>query len=224
MAQNTSTAVMQRRVEAPDSLDYFPTPPWATRALCEFVLPGVWYSPRMTAWDPACGEGYMTRPLAEYFADVMASDVHPYGFGEVLDFLFPREGRQPDWIITNPPFRLAHEFVEQGLSEATGGVAMLVRTAFLEGIDRFERLFSACPPAVVAQFAERVPMVAGRVDPAAASATAYAWIVWRCNDDARDTRLMWIPPCRSRLERADDYPVPVAFPAESLPLFSTQGA
>ena len=33
MAQNTSTAVMARRAEAPDSLDFFPTPPWATRAL-----------------------------------------------------------------------------------------------------------------------------------------------------------------------------------------------
>jgi len=28
MGQNISTAVMQRRHEAPDSLDYFPTPPW----------------------------------------------------------------------------------------------------------------------------------------------------------------------------------------------------
>ena len=33
-----STAVMARRVEAPDSLDFFPTPPWATRALVEHVL------------------------------------------------------------------------------------------------------------------------------------------------------------------------------------------
>lgn len=40
MSQNVSTAVMQRRVEAPDSLDFFPTPPWATRALCEHVLIG----------------------------------------------------------------------------------------------------------------------------------------------------------------------------------------
>lgn len=37
MSQNTSTAVMQRRVEAHDSLDDFPTPPWATRALCEWL-------------------------------------------------------------------------------------------------------------------------------------------------------------------------------------------
>lgn len=34
MAQNRSHAVMSQRVEAHDSLDHFPTPPWATRALC----------------------------------------------------------------------------------------------------------------------------------------------------------------------------------------------
>jgi site-specific DNA-cytosine methylase len=32
---NTSPAVMQQRHEPHNSLDDFPTPPWATRALCE---------------------------------------------------------------------------------------------------------------------------------------------------------------------------------------------
>ena len=35
--QNTSHAVMAQRIEPHDSLDYSPTPPWATRALCEQV-------------------------------------------------------------------------------------------------------------------------------------------------------------------------------------------
>ena len=33
----------------------------------------------------------------------------------------------------------------------------------------------------------------------------YAWIVWRCNSDPRETRFTWIPPCRKRLERDTDY-------------------
>lgn len=36
--QNTSHAVMAQRIEAKDSPDDFPTPPWATRALCEYIL------------------------------------------------------------------------------------------------------------------------------------------------------------------------------------------
>ena len=35
------TAVMARRREPPDALDYFPTPPWATRALFRHVLPAL---------------------------------------------------------------------------------------------------------------------------------------------------------------------------------------
>ena len=77
--QNTSSAVMAQRVEAPDSLDFFPTPPWATRALCEIVLREF----RLGAvWEPACGEGHMSETLREYAVSVFASDVHDYGRGQ----------------------------------------------------------------------------------------------------------------------------------------------
>lgn len=54
-------------------------------------------------------------------------------------------------------------------------------------------LFSKRPPALIAQFAERVPMVKGRWDPNASSATAYAWFVWRAPASS-ETRFLWIPP------------------------------
>ena len=60
MAQNTSTAVMQQRAEPNDSLDFFPTPPWAVRALCKHVLPrliGHGQSLRRVL-EPACGQGH----------------------------------------------------------------------------------------------------------------------------------------------------------------------
>src|SRR5688572_3651299 len=34
-------AVMAQRREPPDALDYFPTPPWASRALFRHVLPSI---------------------------------------------------------------------------------------------------------------------------------------------------------------------------------------
>jgi hypothetical protein len=37
VTQNRSSAVMQQRSEPHDSLDDFPTPPWATRALCVWL-------------------------------------------------------------------------------------------------------------------------------------------------------------------------------------------
>ena len=207
MAQNRSHAVMSQRVEAHDSLDHFPTPAWATRALCEHVLPRLNVAlSHSFAWEPAAAEGAMVRPLAEYFKAVHASDIRDYGAGfEVGDFLFPGTGPSvTDWIITNPPFRLGEQFARRALGHARQGVALLVRTAFLESQDRF-KLYSEHPPAVVAQFVERVPMVKGRLDRNASTATAYCWIVWR--KGLTETRFMWIPPCRAKLDRDSDWPV-----------------
>jgi hypothetical protein len=233
--QNRSSAVMQqRRTVAPDALDYFPTPPFATRALCEFLeleleIP----IGNLAAWEPACGEGHMARPLLERFASVRASDVHRYELTpalkagcdpllghehELADFTL-EHGKQTDVVASNPPFKLALAFIEAGLRTARVAVAMLVRSAFLEGQERYSQLWSKIPPSFILQFTERVVMLEGRliqagaVDPfaekdgtKASTATAYVWLVWIIGD-AGDTRFRWIAPCRERLERPGDYPV-----------------
>lgn len=207
MAQNTSHAVMAQRHEPMDSLDDFPTPPWATRALCEDVL---WKSskvPSRSVWEPACGRGYMSRTLQEYFTEVIATDIADYNGNKVYDFLSGGAAySKPDWIITNPPFKHAEEFAIKGQALARIGCAMLVRTSFLEGIGRHDRLFSKFRPTTIAQFAERVPMVKGRIDPKASTATSYCWVLWE-NIRGRIgiTDFVWIPPCRKELERPEDY-------------------
>ena len=208
MSQNTSTAVMQRRVEAHDSLDDFPTPPWATRALCEFLRvewadePSDWVD--FTCREPAANRGHMVKPLAEYFGSVEASDVHDYGAGfPVNDYLFGPVPPMVDWTITNPPFRLAEQFIERANQSSRHGFAVIVRAAFLEGQGRFERLFSKNPPSFVLQFTERVVMHKGRLAPEGSTATAYAWLVWIEGEEP--TQLRWIAPCRKRLEHAEDY-------------------
>jgi hypothetical protein len=192
---------MSQRFEPPDSLDDFPTPPWATRALLEHVIAYAGSFQRMSCLEPACGAGYMARPLQECFGTVRAADIYPYGFGRVADFLTaPIDANSVDWVITNPPFRLAEEFIKRALSAAKRGVAILTRTVFIESVGRHQELFEPTPPTMLAQFAERVPMVKGRLDPEATTATAYAWIVW--DKDAKGpTRLTWVPPCRKKLER-----------------------
>src|SRR4051794_30115552 len=108
--QNTSHAVMAQRAEAKDSLDDFPTPPWATRALIEHVIGEKDALAKMTCLEPACGVGHMAKVLREYFGDVRCSDIHPYGYGEVRDFLTgPYPANSYDWVITNPPFRLGEQ-------------------------------------------------------------------------------------------------------------------
>jgi hypothetical protein len=207
--QNTSHAVMAQRVEARDSLDNFPTPPWATRALIEHALGDKAALAKMTCLEPACGVGHMAKVLSEYFGEVQCADVHPYGYGEVGDYLAaPIETNSCDWIITNPPFKLAEEFVAKSRTIARRGVAILARTVFIESVGRYERLFSPHPPATFAQFVERVPMVKGRLDKKASTATGYAWFIW-LNENVSSTRVSWIPPCRKSLELEYDYDLPM---------------
>lgn len=210
MPQNTSHAVMAQRIERKDSLDDFPTPPWATRALIEHVILEGRVAGQI-CWEPAANRGYMARALNDYFRYVIESDIADYGEGNVVDFLKDEPVNRTigiDWIITNPPFNKAQQFIEKSLTIAKDGVAMLVRTSFLEGIMRYQTLFMSRPPDVVAQFAERVPMVKGRCDPKASTATSYAWLVWYVDgirQANRSTILTWIPPCRKQLERPGDY-------------------
>lgn len=221
MSQNRSSAVMQQRSEPHDSLDDFPTPPWATRALCEFLQEGPPSMPLdlYSCREPAANRGHMVRPLFEYFDHVMASDIHDYGAGyQVEDYLFGPDSHfdRTDWTITNPPFRLAEQFVERALRLSRHGVAMIVRSAFLEGQERCQSLFAKHPPAYVLQLSERCGMFKGRlmqlgtkyldrdgIERKASTATAFCWIVWIQGE--ADTRLRWIAPCRKRLERASDY-------------------
>ena len=205
--QNVSTAVMQRRVEPHNSLDDFPTPPWATRAACEFLSAKGLDLSTMTIREPCANRGYMVRPLREYCAEVIASDVHDYGCGfAVEDYLFGHDAlfSETDITFMNPPFRLAAQFIERALRLSRIGVAAIVRTAFLEGIERYETLYSIRPPWCVAIHSERVPMVKGRVDPEVSSATSYSWLFWRTDTDDR-LPTDWIAPCRKRLEREGDY-------------------
>jgi hypothetical protein len=120
-----------------------------------------------------------------------------------------------DWVITNPPFRLAEDFILKSLHVARRGVAMLVRTVFIESVGRYERLFLPFPPSKFAQFTERVPMVKGRLDKKASTATGYAWVVWEKHLPTAASQMVWIPPCRKILERKEDYREQIS--SESVP-------
>lgn len=209
---NGARSIMGSRNEPDDSLDYFPTPPWATRALIEHVLPQAGRRAdiaRQLAWEPACGEGHMAEVLAEYFGEVVASDIHDYGYSpqHVVDFLKCDQITRPrdaDFIISNPPFGdVTEAFVLKALSLAKVGVAMFVRLQWLETIGRYETIFKDNPPTIIAFFAERVNLCKGRWEPDGSTATAYIWLVWI--KGAAPRAPFWIPPKRrEELTRPDD--------------------
>lgn len=222
-------AVMSSRVEPPDSLDFFCTPPWATRALLEELrLPH-----GMTVWEPAAGEGHMAEVIRSEGYTVFASDIHDYGVGYPVGNFLPGDlplddviepPWDPDWIITNPPFNEAAAFALRAMSMARHGVALLVRSNWLEGTGRYTGLFQPRPPSLILQFAERVAMVKGRWDPAASTATAYCWVVWDVTRRPPMTEYSWIAPGRrealtrpgdiERFTRQDDATADMFEPAE----------
>jgi methylase of polypeptide subunit release factors len=222
---NGARAIMASRKEPDDSLDYFPTPPWATRALLEIVLAqldGVDALSRQLVWEPACGEGHIAEVLLERFRAVMPTDIHDYGYGaHEFDFLGAHAAAadflcEPvDWIITNPPFaEKTEDFVLRALDIARVGVAMFVRLQWLETTGRYEAVFRDHPPTLIAFFAERVNLCKGRWEPDGSTATAYIWLVWA--RDCQPRAPFWIPPGqRDALTRADDRERFTAHPVRS---------
>ena len=239
MTPNRSTAVMARRIEPPDSLDYFPTPPWTTRAVCEFLISHGEPLEIQRGWDPCCGELHMVLPMREFFAQVHATDVFRYnqdhGIYDFLDDHAPLPVHAGDWIFLNPPCNVGTRFIERAQRLARRGVAVIARTAFDEGGDRYDRLFAPDrAPTWQIAFSERIVMLKGRLiksgapDPfnpdehgqprRASSATAYSAFIWQPGQ--HDTRKRWIGPgTRTRLERDADYPdYSHLFPAQKGPL------
>tara|TARA_R110002074_G_scaffold143003_1_gene289722 strand:+ start:244 stop:990 length:747 start_codon:yes stop_codon:yes gene_type:complete len=231
--QNRSSAVMQQRQEARDALDDFPTPMWATRAVCaELQKRGIDLA-RCTVREPCANRGYMVRPLFEYFGNVEASDVHDYGAGfAVEDYLFGPLPERVDWTFMNPPFRLAEQFLDRALA-TSGGVALFVRSAFLEGEERYRKTWSKNPPDLILQFSTRVVIHKGVMRQAgerywdagadngkdkpkgkwrnASSATSYCWLIWMPKQIqmqpsfVHGTLFHWIGPRRPEFEREGDY-------------------
>jgi hypothetical protein len=219
---NTSSAVRNQRapetVVADDAqralwrkLDWFATPPWATRAGAELIR-GLDPSSR-EIWEPAAGDGIMANVLAETFEVIHKSDIYQQRSDiEAWDFTRPVPPPFPaDWIVTNPPFNYGKHFTLRALEIADRGVAMLCRLNWLESADRYD-LFenSTWPLSYVFPFSERVPMQLGPWDPDCSTATAYAWFIWdKTLPMLTDRAQMWRghlirPGTRQRLTRADD--------------------
>jgi hypothetical protein len=101
------TSVLAQRREPPDALDYFPTPPWATRALFRHVLPALGIDAIRSVWEPACGEGHMAAVIAEFTSAVIASDIFDHGYGNAShDFLYDADPDRYESLLNLSPYSL----------------------------------------------------------------------------------------------------------------------
>lgn len=137
--------------------DFYPTPWEATVALLEEVkFPDF-------IWEPACGDGAMAEVLTAYGHTVAATDVVHRGYGAELTSCFltgkTRVAQKVFGIVTNPPFKLAEEFIRKALSY-TPSVAMLLKATYPNAADRVA-LFEEHPPSRVLPLTWRLDFTGG---------------------------------------------------------------
>lgn len=165
-------------------LDFYSTPPCATRALIRYErLPH-------GLWEPHCGYGAIAEVLLDAGHAVYATDVEYRGYRHQqhsIDFLKTR--RAPinvDGIVMNPPYAQAAIHVQHALTLCPYVVALL-RLQFLEaGNEKTEigraRLFCLDRGhlARVLVFRERLPMMhrEGWTGKQATSTACYAWFIF----------------------------------------------
>jgi len=151
--------------------------------------------------EPCCGEGHISKVIEEQFpdAEIVSTDLIDRGFGEGgIDFLTTKYERNFDNVITNPPYKLAQEFIEKSLEITNKKVVMFLKIQFLEGIGRYE-MFQNTPLKIVHVFS-------GRQDPWRngepknpktgkkwGSTMCFAWFVWEHGYEGKP-QINWIHP------------------------------
>lgn len=205
--------MVARHSEFDKTKDYIPTPPWATRVLYDVVSPELRAAAAgTTAWDPACGEGYMARTLKEYHDSVQQSDVHDYGTGHAIGNFTKREfSTDAGAIVTNPPYKHLNAFIQEGLDATNRFLALLTRVQALETEGRYD-FYSRIPPTQIAFFSNRIPFKTGAVVRKAPKMFFHIWMVWDLKAIRERGALnaqkppMWIPyDAQQQHERDADY-------------------
>lgn len=174
-----------------NSIDFYETPPIATKALIDSKF----LSPALPIWEPACGRGAISEVLEAHNFEVVSTDIVDHGYDKcyvLYDFLkmeFP--SKRPYQIVTNPPYNLAPEFVEQAC-RLVDKSAFLLRLAFLEGQKR-KLLFQRCPLCRILVFSKRLPRM-HRFDyegKKTSSTIAFAWFLFDTNYTGSPT-IEWV--------------------------------
>lgn len=163
--------------------DYYATNPQAVEMLLDV------YPLKCTSFlEPCVGGGHI--------ADVIINRLHPnhiklidivnrgYPNTEVTDYLTYNTNEKFDLIVTNPPYSLAQEFVEKGMSmlNENGCMALFLKIQFLESKTR-SSMFKKYPPKYIYVFTKRMGTWRNgeefnKQGKRRATTMCHAWFVW----------------------------------------------
>lgn len=150
-------------------------------------------------WEPACGDGRLSRVLEWHGYDVLSTDLRPHsGYGNVyvdrptitggFDFLNDDLAEKwgidykPDLIVTNPPFSHAEQFIRKALSY-TGNVAMLLKATYWNAASRLP-FFHERRPAFVLPLTFRLAFL--EKERGKSPIMECVWVIWSEANDPED--------------------------------------
>ena len=129
----------------------------------------------LTVCEPACGAGAISNILKERWNDGLVS-----AYDKETNFL--SETGNYDYIITNPPFSLAHDFILKAKTVVNKKFALLLPLSYLHGKKRFDEIYSDKEfPLKKVHVFTRYPMLGEKLREDGKYTTGmmvYAWFVW----------------------------------------------
>jgi hypothetical protein len=150
-------------------------------SITEQLLENEFFDYQKTILEPACGKLAIVKILNKYFLN--GCDYFDINLKED-SFNFFECCNQYDYIITNPPFKLAFEFIEKSKQIAKEKFAMLLPLSYLHGQKRYEsKIFTdETYPLITVYIFTRYPLLESEIREDGKYKTGmmvYAWFIWK---------------------------------------------
>lgn len=167
--------------------DFYATP----RDAVEKLLKAETFSKHII--EPFAGNGHISNVLKERGFDVYTNDIiqreEPL---DSIDDVFNIVGFNGD-CITNPPYKNSVDYVLHCLQMCKGHkCAFLMKLIFLEGRERYDRLFSVNPPQRIYVFIKRISCAKNGNFENHSGVVVFAWFVWDNDGTKTEPIVRWI--------------------------------
>lgn len=151
--------------------DFYPTPGGATVALFEDVDS---VAIRGNILEPCVGAGDMAQIIKDYRGNIRTNDIDTRWRADshedaTQDIFAPNV----DWIITNPPFNVGFEILENLYIQARYGIAMFLRVTFMEPTKKRGNWLANHPPSKIIHV-PRISFTGDRNN----DSVHCAWLIW----------------------------------------------
>jgi len=172
--------------------EFYPTP-WAATAALLAEEAGRIARHGGPIHEPAAGDRALARVLEAWGFTTVESDLVPRARGVRRQDFLTLERRPTSILVTNPPFSLAHRFIEHAHALGYGLIVMLLKSNYFQAGVQRRALRKAFPPVAKYELGWRLDFL-DLGNPVLEA----AWFVW---EPARPSRAIW-----QVLDRPDNVP------------------